>query len=235
MNHLSFRIATVLTAVVVLAGGGAVPVRAVADLDAGMDALAREDFARAYAAFEPAAKAGSAEAQYRIALLLHKGHGVAEDREGAVAWLEMAAAQGHRWALVALGDVLTDGSNTVADRERGIRLWQEAAQAGFPPALYRLSRAEVWFLEFDTEWFTEDVLARYAGEPRNRGKSEAALREEIRAHVIDRKATATMWMILAAEMGDERAAHDLSRVIATLSAAERAEAERRAKERRSHR
>lgn len=222
------RIVSGVRALAIAVFVAAAPVGATADLDAGIRAYDAGYFERAYAEFAPLAEAGSAEAQVRLAGLLQRGEGTAPDPAAAVAWLEKAADQDHPWALVALGDAYEDGRGVEKDVEQGIHLWLEAARQEFPPAMYRLSRIAVWFLDIDSEFFIEDLLAEHARNPSSQGKSMATLREEVQGYILDNKAKATMWLILAAELGDPRAERDLPGIAKRLTAAEKAEAEQRA-------
>ena len=58
-------------------------------------ALRAGQFQRAAALFEQQAKAGDAEAQYRLASLYRLGRGVEQDDAAAFRWMKLAAGQGH--------------------------------------------------------------------------------------------------------------------------------------------
>ena len=64
----------------------------------GTTATFNPDQLKAEAAVRKAAKAGNAEAQFRLGVMYGNGDGVALDHAAAVDWFEKAAAQGHVYA-----------------------------------------------------------------------------------------------------------------------------------------
>jgi len=68
----------------------------------GRTAFARGDGVAALGALLPAAIAGDAEAQFLVGRVYEAGLGVAADPSEAVAWMALAALQGHAGALAAV-------------------------------------------------------------------------------------------------------------------------------------
>ncbi|NCX22776.1 MAG: sel1 repeat family protein, partial [Betaproteobacteria bacterium] len=73
------------------------------DLEDGLAAYIRKDYATALAKFRSAAQQGVADAQYNLGVMYEKGRGVAQDYGEAVRWYQMAAQQGYKEAQYNLG------------------------------------------------------------------------------------------------------------------------------------
>ncbi len=65
-----------------------------ADLDDGLGAYKRGDYAAARRVWAPLAETGDREAQYFLGHLYAKGQGVVQDHAEALYWFRAAAAQG---------------------------------------------------------------------------------------------------------------------------------------------
>jgi len=94
------------------------------------------DQLRAEAAVRKAAKAGNAEAQFRLGVMYGNGDGVGLDYQQARAWFEKAAAQGHENALITLAWMYANGTGVDADEGRARELYLEAAARGSAKAQY---------------------------------------------------------------------------------------------------
>ena len=77
------------------------PVRA--DLQTGVDAIVRRDYATALNAFKPLAEKGNVAAQVNLGNLYMKGLGVEQNYHLAQHWYLKAAEQGERMAQTKLG------------------------------------------------------------------------------------------------------------------------------------
>lgn len=75
---------------------------ALADPDSGIRAYNAGLYDLAAQEFQREAKAGDAEAQFRLGTMYADGVWLSKSREHAVEWLEKAAAQGHGGALERL-------------------------------------------------------------------------------------------------------------------------------------
>ncbi len=73
------------------------------DLDKGIEAAWRGDYATALAELQPLAEQGNADAQYGLANLYRDGRGVPRDDEQAATWYQRAAEGGSWWAAFDLG------------------------------------------------------------------------------------------------------------------------------------
>lgn len=94
------------------------------------------DQLKAEAAVRKAAKAGNAEAQFRLGVMYGNGDGVALDHGAAVDWFEKAAAQGHENAQITLAWMFANGTGVDVDEDRARELYLAAAKAGSPKAQY---------------------------------------------------------------------------------------------------
>lgn len=79
---------------------------------------------------EQSAKAGDAEAQYKLASLYRSGRGVERDDATAFFWMKEAAGRGHARAQYALGQMYLAGRGTKSDREQAEVWLQQAASQG---------------------------------------------------------------------------------------------------------
>ncbi len=77
------------------------------------------------------ARAGDAQAQYRLGEYLQFGDGVpAADERGAVYWYEKAAAQGDVPARNNLANLYLRGGENVRDESKGLALLETASAGG---------------------------------------------------------------------------------------------------------
>ena len=70
------------------------PVVGLADIDAGVEAYKRGEYATAMREWRPLAEAGDVDSRYGLGLMYHKGEGVPQDSAEAVKWFRQAAEQG---------------------------------------------------------------------------------------------------------------------------------------------
>jgi len=71
------------------------------DIQAGVDAYEKGDYATALTEFRPLAQQGDARAQYNLGLMYHHGEGVPQDHTEALRWYRLAVAQGDEDAFTA--------------------------------------------------------------------------------------------------------------------------------------
>ncbi len=126
-----FRLATVLWLLTTAA--------VAADLDAGVKAYERGDYASAYREWQPLAEAGDPLAQYNLALLYQFGLGMAPDRVEAARWYSLSAEQGFADAQVAVGDLYLDGFWGFPDSNKAAVWYRLAAAQGHAEARRKLS------------------------------------------------------------------------------------------------
>ena len=82
---------------------------------------------------ESAAK-GESEAQYNLAVMYHKGQGVAQNFAEAVTCYKLAAEQGNADAQYNLGDMTEKGQGTAQDYAEAVHWLQLAAAQGHSQA-----------------------------------------------------------------------------------------------------
>lgn len=107
---------------------------AVADLEAGLDAVRRKDYASAFAEFRPLAEKGDAEAQVDLGNLFMRGWGVRQDYATAFDWYQKAAEQNNPIAQSKLGMLHYYGLGTVQDSEAAAKWFRRAADQGVSAA-----------------------------------------------------------------------------------------------------
>ena len=93
-----------LTALAVVSG----PVLA-EEFNDGIFAAAAGDYETAVAKWQPLAESGNADAQFNMALIYHKGLGVASDETLAVGWYHRAANAGSQQAQEYLSAAYGEG------------------------------------------------------------------------------------------------------------------------------
>jgi hypothetical protein len=113
---------------------------AMADYEAGKEALNREDYATALSEFRPLAEQGDAEGQYGMGLMYGPGNGVPKNEVLAVEWFIKAANQGHTASMVQLGVYYDNGFGVVEDDGIALAWFQKAADLGDGDAMYSLGR-----------------------------------------------------------------------------------------------
>jgi len=108
------------------------------DLEDGIAAYDRKDYATALAKFSSATRQGNARAQNFIGEMYEKGHGVAQDYAEAVRWYHQAAQQGDARAQCKLGFLYANGKGVARDYKESVRWVRLAAAQGDVDAHYNL-------------------------------------------------------------------------------------------------
>ena len=86
-----------------------------ADMDVGMAAAERGDYAAAVEQFRPLADDGNVDAQYNLGLMYSHGLGVTQDHGEAARWYRLSADQGNVDAQINLGSLYDDGKGVPQD------------------------------------------------------------------------------------------------------------------------
>ena len=86
-----------------------------ADLQKGLDAAQKGNFATALREWKPLAEQGDADAQYNLGVMYYEGYGVPEDNKTAVKWFRLAAEQGVASAQYFLGWMYYNGYGVLRD------------------------------------------------------------------------------------------------------------------------
>ncbi len=109
-----------------------------ADLDEGLAAYQRGDYAAAIREWRPLAKQGVAEAQYNLGIMYRIGQGVPPDYAKAVGWWHKAAEQGVAEAQHNLGLMYYNGRGVPQDYGEAIKWFRKAAEQGMAKAQFYL-------------------------------------------------------------------------------------------------
>lgn len=99
-------------------------------LEEGVAAVARRDYAVAFKAFKPLAEAGNVAAQVNLGNLYMKGEGVKQNYVEAGRWYTHAAEQNERMAQSKLGILHYYGLGTEKNPGEAARWFTKAAQQG---------------------------------------------------------------------------------------------------------
>jgi TPR repeat protein len=145
-----------LASAAALAGSGlsaAIAQPADADVRAGIDAWAAQNYDEAIRIWRPLADRGDPDAQYNIAQAYFLGRGVPQNMVLAEQWYERAARQGHPEATANYGLLLFQNGR----RQEAIPYVTRAADAGDPRAQYVLGTAL-----FNGDVVTRDAPRAYA-------------------------------------------------------------------------
>jgi TPR repeat protein len=157
---------------------------ALANLDDGLAAYDRGDYATAYRELAPAAAGGAPAAQYALARMYFSGEGVSRDSAEGLRWLRKAAMAGVGPAQYQFGACYEWGIEVTQDKGEAARWYRMAADRGVPVAQYRLG-----LLYTNGVGVARDLVAAHMwlnlaasrlppGEPRN---AVATLRESVAA------------------------------------------------------
>lgn len=180
------------------------------------------DQLRAEAAVRKAARAGNAEAQFRLGVMYGNGDGVGLDYEQARAWFEKAIGQGHENATITLAWMYANGTGVGVDEGRARELYLQAARKGSAKAQYVVAtmyRFAQYGLEKDmaqaVQWYVKSAdqgmpTAQFAlGKLLMEGKG-----------VIRDDAAALQWLSLAHVNGSKRAEDYVKHLIKRMDPAE---------------
>jgi TPR repeat protein len=112
---------------------GATPISAL-DLQSGMTAYHKGDYAKAFHVFFQEAKDGNPMAQHLLGTLYQTGNGVEKDPETGFQWCLKAAQGGLLEAQFQVGLMYLQGEGVTENEEKAINWLWEAADRGYPQA-----------------------------------------------------------------------------------------------------
>ncbi len=104
------------------------------DLQKGLEAAERGDFAMALEEWRPLAEQGQVDAQNNLGILYDNGWGVGQNHGEAVKWYRLAAVQGHAMAQSHLGDMYGYGKGVPQDYIEAEKWYRLAAEQGIAVA-----------------------------------------------------------------------------------------------------
>jgi len=107
---------------------------AFADLDRAFEAVHQNDYKKAYKLFLEAAKAGDAEAQDNVAILIREGKGTAKNLTEALSWFRKAAENGLADAQYQLGNMYEFGLGVAQSYEEAAKWYGKSAEQGHASA-----------------------------------------------------------------------------------------------------
>ena len=99
-------------------------------LDAGMEAVKNNEFAKAYEEFSRLAKQGNAEAQHNLAMLYRAGKGVEKDLSASFKWFKAAAEQDIADAQYYVAYMYDNGEGVEQDLQKAVEWYRKAAERG---------------------------------------------------------------------------------------------------------
>ena len=99
------------------------------NLDRGLVAAERDDYASAFKEWKILAEKGDPHRQATLAVLYHSGQGVKQDYQKAFYWYKKAAEQGHTSAQANLGVMYAKGTGTEQDYIKSYAWYSLAAKA----------------------------------------------------------------------------------------------------------
>ena len=115
-----------------------------ADYSDGWDAYKNENYLKALVEWLPLAEKGIPQAQYNLAGMYAKGHGVKVDDEKAVHWYRKAALQGHPRAQYNLGVMYILGNGVYQSFEDAKPWLQLAYENGVDEAETIWNQNQLW-------------------------------------------------------------------------------------------
>ena len=104
------------------------------DLQKGLEAEEKGDYATAFQIFRALAEQGDADAQYFLGWMYYKGQGVLQDYKKAVEWNRKSAEQGEANAQFALGAAYALGRGVIQDNVYAHMWWNIATSNGLSGA-----------------------------------------------------------------------------------------------------
>jgi uncharacterized protein len=111
---------------------------AVADCEAGFEALEKAQYERAFRYLVPCAEGGDPIAQFNLGLMYDLGDGVPQDDAEAARWYRRAAEQGVVEAQNNVGHMYASGKGVLQDDVEALRWYRMAADQGHAKAQHNV-------------------------------------------------------------------------------------------------
>jgi uncharacterized protein len=200
------------------------------DINAGMEAYERGDYAAALREWRSVAEDGDEIAQYNLGVLYANGQGVEQDNIEAFKWWRRSAQQGFVEATFNLGHMYAHGVGVHQDHSQAVRWWRTAANQGDIRAQHALGYNYAMGLGVPQDYSEAVKLWRNPAE-RGFALSQEALGEMYLGGkgVLQDYVLAHMWSNLAASQGNEEAIKYLDIVTRKMTKAQIAEAQKLAR------
>lgn len=194
----------------------------------GIAAYESGDYERAYQSFLPLAVKGDADAQYMLGLMYANGQGVDQNFYESGKMYRQAGNQGHVGAQVNLGSLFENCKGTgPCNREAAANWYRRAADQGDALAQYNLGvmygigRGVV-----ENEWEAKTLFRKAAEQGYAPAQYNLAVTYELGLGGPVDKVAAYAWYELAASRGYDDANSGRNKIVAGLSEAEIAQAEK---------
>jgi len=110
------------------------------DLQKGLEAAEKGDFATALREWRPLAEQGDAQAQYGLGVMYDNGYGVTQDDKEAANWYRKAAEQGYAAAQFNLAVMYDKGRGVTQDDAEAANWTRKAAEQGHASAQVNLGK-----------------------------------------------------------------------------------------------
>ena len=181
--------------------------------------------------FRKAADQGDAGAQYNLGWMYANGQGVAKDEVEAVKWYRKAADQGHAFGQLYLGDMYANGQGVAKDEVEAVKWYRKAADQGHAFGqvnlgnMYRTGQGVAKDEVEAMKWYRKAADQGNAPAQVNLGlmyaNGQGVAKDEVEAY---------KWWLLAGAQGNEFAKENIPLIERDLTAAQRAEGQRLARE-----
>jgi TPR repeat protein len=181
-----------------------------ADLQKGLEAHSKGDYATVLREWTPLAKQGNVRAQFNLGVMYAKGDGVPQDDKTAVKWFRLAAEQGNADAQVNLGWMYFEGKGVPKYYKTAVKWYRLAAEQGDARAQFYLglmySKGQGVSQDYKTaaKWFRKSAEQGFA-EARN----ILGWMHHKGLGVPQNKVFARIWYGLAAGQGNADAEYNL--------------------------
>jgi uncharacterized protein len=109
-----------------------------ADLQKGLSAYKKKDYATALRELVPLAERGNPIAQSSLGAMYRSGRGVSQDYKTAVKWYRLAARQGFAEAQFKLGVAYDQGHGVPQDEKTAVKWYRLSAEQGDKQAQFNL-------------------------------------------------------------------------------------------------
>ncbi|MGH8584589.1 MAG: tetratricopeptide repeat protein [Gammaproteobacteria bacterium] len=188
-----------------------------ADLNSGVDAYKRGDYATALASLRPLAEQGNVDAQFHLGLMYANGHGVPEDRQRAAEWFDKAVGKFDASAPFNIGVMYYEGKGVAKDRKIAAEWFYKAAELGDSEAQFNLA---LMYDRGDGIASNMDEAIKWYEQAALQGVTDAQVTLgdiyiEDRVAPVDR-VKSFVWYYFAAKGGNKRAAEARDRLAKAL-------------------
>ena len=181
--------------------------------------------------YRKAADQGDADAQSNLGWMYDNGQGVAKDEVEAVKWYRKAADQGHAFAQYNLGVMYANGQGVAKDAVEAVKWYRKAADQGNTNAqlylggMYANGRGVTKDEVEAVKWLRKAADQGNANAQSNLGNmywvGNGVVKDELEAY---------KWWLLAGAQGNEKAKENIPSIERDLTAAQRLEGQRLARE-----